>query len=304
MDTQSPRTGHQPNAVVTSPDGLVSRRRLLAGSLASTVVAAGAFRIAGAQDDPATPDATPGGTPAVDTNGTAAAGTDQALAEEAVTRADAIIRSVRTDRDSVASSNAVSDVDPILSQADIHHDRAEAALASGTEPEAVREATVAGAAARTARLLLEARLSYPGLPSQDVRTSRGLVRAYEDIAAVSADAGSATDANVGFFITNAQQLYASASDLYAGGAFAQAAGTAQAATSLARIATLLMADPSMIGGGWPRRGGGNGARRGLGGENGGRMGPGWPGTDQRDDLVNGPFGAEDQEPVPVPAPDF
>ena len=328
MDTQSPPTTHQAGAAFTDPGKRVDRRRLLAGSLVTGVVAAGAARITGAQDDTATPvatpdttpDATPGGTPAVDTNRTGAAETDQALAEEAIARADAIISSVGMDRDSVASSTDVSDIDSILTQAGIHRDRAQTVLASGSEPEAVREAMVAGATAWAARLLLEARLSYPGLPSQDVRTSRELVRTHENIVAVSADAASATDANVGFFIANAQQLYASAFELYSDGAFAQAAGTAQAATSLGRIAAFLTTDASMIGRDHLHRGGAD--DRGMGpfgdmrdsgwpgaddrgmGPFGGMRGPGWPGADRWDDPKNDSFEAEDQEPITVPAPDF
>lgn len=300
MDTESPRTGHQAGAVVTSPGGRVDRRRLLAGSLVTGIVAAGAARIAGAQDDPATPDATPDATPGGDTSAIGVAESDQAQAEEAIARADAVISSVRMDRDSVASSTDVSGVDSILAQAGIHRDRAEAALASGSG-EPVREGMVASATAWTARRLLEARLTYRGLPSQDVWTSRELVRAYENIAAVSTDAASTSDENASFFVANAQQLYASAFDLYSGGAFAQAAGTAQAATSLARIAAFLTTDASMIGRGGLHRGG---AKDGRMGPLGGMRDSVWPGADRWYDLVNDPFDAEDQEPVTVPAPDF
>lgn len=306
MDTQSARTNDQTDPVLVRPGGFLDRRRLLAGSLATGIVAAGAFRIAQAQDeDAATPDATSTGTPEVETDRTADSGNDDALADEALTRADAVIGSVQADRDSVASGIDITDVDAILIQAGIHRDRAEAAIASGTKLEGVGEALVAGATARAARMLIDARLRYPGLPSQQTRSSRELVRAHETIGAVSTAAATTADTNVSFFIANAQDLYASAYDLYGGGAFAQAAGTASTATSLARIVTLLMADRSTIGRDHMHRGGRDGGRKGpRGGARGGMAGPDWPGVDQRNDADGPPFGAEDDEPVTVPAPEF
>lgn len=310
MDTKSSPNERHADTPASSLGGMLHRRQLLAGSLATGVVAAGAFRIAQAQvEDAATPDATSTGTPAVETDQTAVSGNDDALSDEALTRADAMIRSVQTDRDSVAAGIDITDVDAILTQAGIHRDRAEAAIASGTELEGVREALVAGATARAARMLIDARLRYPGLPSQQTRSSRELVRAHETIGAVSTASTTAADTTVSFFIANAQDLYASAYELYGGGAFSQAAGTASTATSLARIVTLMMADRSTIGRDYMHRDGRDGGRMGPGGgansgARGGMAGPDWPGVDQRNDADGPPFGADDDEPVSVPAPEF
>lgn len=278
--------------------GMLHRRRLLAGSLASGVVAVGALRIAGAQDDTATPDATLDATPSVGRDKTVVDANNGVLAEEMLARADDIILSVQTDRDSVTSGVDLSDVDAILAQANAHHDLARQALDAGAVPEAVRQAVVAGATARAARVLLEARLSYPGLPSQEIRSSRELARAHEHIAAASTTAASAsvTGTNVDFFIANAQDLYTSACDLYGACAFAQASRTALAASALARIADLLMVndfglDNGVMARGGPGRPGHPGMRPHLGL-------PGLPGLD--DDAPK----MEGDEPVTVPAPEF
>lgn len=281
MATQSSPNERHADTPASSLGGMLDRRQLLAGSLATGVVTA------------------------VETDQTAVSGNDDALSDEALTRADAMIRSVQTDRDSVADGIEITDVDAILTQAGIHRDRAEAAIASGTELEGVREALVADATARAARMLIDARLRYPGLPSQQTRSSRELVRAHETIGAVSTAATAAADTNVSFFIANAQDLYASAYELYGGGAFAQAAGTASTATSLARIVTLMMADRSTIGREYMHRGGRDGGRMGPGGgARSGMAGPDWPGVDQRNDADGRPGGAADDEPVTVPGPEF
>lgn len=295
MNTQSPGTGQPDDVTASSPRRVIDRRRLVAGSLATGVITASAFQIAGAQDDTATPDATPGGTPEATT------GDATALAEEALARADAVILSVQADRDAVASSTDLTEVDAILTQASVHRDLGRGAITAGTIPEAVRQAIVAGGTAHASRMLLKARLSYPGLPSQESRSSRALARTFEEIAAVTADAASATDTNVDFFIANAQDLYTSAYDLYGGGAFAQAAGTGRAAGLLARIATLLMVDASTLGNGGMRRGGG------MVRPQGGMAGADWPGDlrgNRRGDVDDDAPAAEDGEPVTVPAPEF
>jgi len=290
MDSQSSGTDRQSQGTTPSLGGMLHRRRLLAGSLATGVVTMGALRIAGAQDDIATPQATPAATPSVERDETAVAADDGVLAEEMLARADAIILSVQTDRDSVTSGIDMSDVDAILAQASAHRDLARQAIDAAAAPEAVRQAVVAGATARAARVLLEARLSYPGLPSQEIRSSRELARAHEQIAAASTDAASATGTNVDFFIANAQELYTSAYDLYGTGAFARASRTALAASALARIAGLLMADHISLGDGMMARGGPGGhpmrARRG------------------RQSLDDDAPDMEGDEPVTVPAPEF
>lgn len=279
--------------------GMLHRRRLLAGSLATGVIAVGALRIAGAQDDSATPDATLDATPTAGQDETVVDANNQVLAEEMLARADDIILSVQTDRNSVTSGGDLSGVDAILAQASAHRDLARQALDAETVTEAVRQAVVAGATARAARVLLEARLSYPGLPSQEIRSSRELARAHEHIAAASTNAASAsaTGTNVDFFIANAQDLYTSAYDLYGTSAFAQASRTAQAASALARIADLLMVDDLGLGNGVMARGGPG--RAGHPGHSGMRplpVLPGLPGLD--DDAMEG------EEPVTVPAPEF
>lgn len=293
MDSQSPRTGRPVDEIAPRLGGMLHRRRLLAGSLATGVVTMGALRIAGAQDDTATPQATTDATPTDGQDETVIDTNNGVLAEEMLARADAIILSVQTDRDSVTSGGDMSDVDAILAQASAHRDLARQAIDAAAAAEAVRQAIVAGATARAARELLEARLSYPGLPSQEIRSSRELARAHEQIAAASTDAASATGTNVDFFIANAQELYTSAYDLYGAGAFARASRTALAASALARIAGLLMVDDLGLGSGVMARGGfGRSRRPGV------RPRLGLPGLDDDAPDMDG------DEPVTVPAPEF
>lgn len=308
MDTPSPETGQSAEPAATPTGGAITRRRLLAGSLATGVIAAGTLGIARAQDDPATPTGTTDSTdatPDAATGGSASTpATDTTLSDEALARADEVIAAVQTDRDAAAASVDVADVDAILAQAGIHRDLGAEAAAAGTTAEAVRQAMVAAATARSARVLLEARLSYPGLPSQEVRSSRLLAATFEEITGVSADVAGTTDANVQFFVTMAQDLYAQAYDLYGSGAYAQASRTAVAAGSLAGTVSLLTSDLSAAGDGGLRGGrdrqGGMMRRGGLAA--GGR--PGGLGEDRlgRDGEAT-PTG-DDSGPVEVPAPEF
>lgn len=262
-------TGQDP---LSSPRHGMNRRRLVAGSVAAGVTGVGLFRLVRAQDDTATPDAasdqaTSSGTPEAST-GEATQQDDATFASAALDRVDEAIASVAADRDAVASDIEVTDIDGLIDQAGVHRDLAQAALDVGDNVEARRQAFVAVASAHAARELIETRLGYAGLPTQEAAASRTLTRIQERIAAVAEESASATDVNVEFFVSQAQALYTAAHDLYGTGAYAQAIGTGRVAGTLAGIATALMVDASQIGLG----------RGGMFG--GGRRGPGRGGFDR------------------------
>lgn len=283
----------------------MNRRTLVAGTVVAGLTGAGIVRIARAQDDAATPDATPEVTTDVSTSsGTPEATFDQdtapndaAFAASAIGRADEVIASVQADRDTVASDLDTTEIDNLLGQAGIHRDLANTA---SDNAEAIRQAFVAVATARAARELIETSLGYAGLPSEEVRASRILDRVHETIVAVTEESASATDANVEFFVSHAQTLYATAYDLHGTGAYAQAIGNGRVAGRLAWIATALMADISQIG---PER---RGRGEGIFSEGRRRRGRGLPGDTAGDDLDGGSDDGSDTDVTPesVPAPDF
>jgi len=267
---------------------------------------AGVFRIARAQDDAGTPDATTDGSMSSGTpeaaSGQDTAQDDAAFVTAAIGRADEVIASVQADRDAVASDIDTTEIDSLIAQAGVHRDLAASSIDSGDNSEAIRQAFVATATAKAARELIETSLGYAGLPSEEARASRALARVHEQIVAVTAESASATDPNVEFFVTHAQTLYTASYDLHGTGAYAQAIGTGRVAGGLVRIATALMADISQIGFGRGGRGGGlfGGGRRGPG--RGGLGMPGMPGGVVSAGPDDGPD--TDATPVPVPAPDF
>lgn len=294
----------------------LTRRKLVAGTVVAGVTGAGIVRLAQAQDDTGTPDATIDQTPSSATpDATSAQDTaqgDATFATSALARADEAIASVQADRDAVASDIDTTEVDSLIAQAGLHRDLATSSIDAGDNAEAIRQAFVAAASARAARELIEANLGYAGLPSQEVRASRLLANVHELVTAVTAEAASATDPNVGFFVTHAQTLYTAAYDLYGTDAYAQAMGTGRVAGELVWIATALMADIGQVGlvrgglAGGPfgdtRRQGDRGGFGLLGGSgphvvDGGHrpLEPFDPGNDQSDSDAN---------PVEVPAPDF
>ena len=288
------------------PPGRVNRRTLVAGAAGIAGVAgAGIFGIARAQDDTATPDAATD-SPA-DATGTpdAPSASETAFATDALDRVEEVIVSVEADRDAAGSGIDLSEVDILIEQAGVHRDLAQTAIDAGDNAEAVRQAFVATGAARAARALIETSLDHPGLPSDEDRASRTLARIHAGIVAVTEEAASATDPNVGFFVSHAQMLYTSAYDLHQTGAFAQAWGTGRVAGDLAWIAMVLTPHVSQIGAGRGARGGGDigGGRRGPA-----RGGPSMPGMGGMFDgkLDEGFDDGNDPGVTPeaVPAPDF
>lgn len=311
-DDRQPLPGSEPRTGM-------NRRKLVAGTAVAGLSGAGIFRIARAQDDAGTPDATAdeatsSGTPEA-TTGQDTEQDDATVAAAAIARADEVITSVGADRDAIASDIDTTEIDSLIDQAGVHRDLATSSIAAGDNAEAIRQAFVAVATARSARELIETGLGYAGLPSEEVRASRTLARVHETIVAVTEESASATDPNVEFFVSHAQALYTTAYDLHGTGAYAQAIGNGRVAGRLAWIATALMADISEVGQNGIGRGGRGGRgdaifggdRRGPGrggpGVPGGRMGPGDRAGDDLDDALDD--GSDtDATPEPVPAPEF
>jgi hypothetical protein len=295
--------------------GRFNRRSLVVSSAAAGLAGAagtGIFRIARAQDDTATSDATADSPPDATTDAAtatsrpeAASANETTFATVALGRVDDVIASVEVDRNAAGSGIDFSEIDILIEQAGIHRDLAHTAIDASDNAEAVRQAFVATGAARAARALIEAGLDHPGLPSAEARASRTLTRVHAVIVAVTEESASATDPNVDFFVSHAQTLYTQAYELHETGAFAQALGTGRVAADLAWIAMVLTPDLSQIGAG----------RGDLGGVFGGRRrrpaqgGPGNPGGGDRFGGRMDDAGLDDgvdtgATPETIPAPDF
>ncbi len=293
-------------------------RRMLVTSTAAAglagVTGVGLLRIAQAQDGAATPDPTTDATTdEASSTGTpgATSGNDTTFASVAIDRVNEAIASVQADRDAAGSDIDFTEIDSLITRAGIHRDLVQTALDASDNAEAVRQAFVAVGSARAARALIETGLDHPGLPSDEVRASRTLTRVHAGIVAVTADAASATDPNVAFFVSHAQTLYTTAFDLNETGAFAQATGTGRVAGDLARIAIVLTSHIGQIDVGRGGYGGGlfGGGRRGPG--HGGLGVPGMPGMpgmggmfDKKMDRALDDGSDTDATPEAVPAPEF
>jgi len=283
---------------ISNGAGAVTRRRAL-GVAGAGLMTAGLVRLAGAQTTTGTPEASPETTPSTGTSGTAAQATNDtaALIDAAIQHATDAITSVTADRDAVASEIQPQTTDAVLDQATTAHDAAREAAGSD-DARAFRLAHAAIATALSARRLIIAQLTYAGLPSQEAAASRTLARAHELISAISDETGGASELDTAFYVTTAQELYATAYDDYSNSAYARAAATAKAAVTLVQVP-------------WTVNDIGEG-HRGL---------PGFPSRPGRDVIpgmdreggihISGTGrgrdvapGTEPDEPVTVPAPDF
>lgn len=266
------------------------RRRLVGGALAGAVAASAVAGLSrAAQEDPATPGTGSDTTPGASTSTTGRQ--DRAVAAM-IERATAVIASVTADRDAVADQIDTTTVDDLLDRARSLVEQAQASDSMDGEG-SLRRAGAAIGIATTSQELLEARLTYPGLPSQEAPASQVLATAYDRVDAQGGQLdATSTDDDTSFLLTTAQGLYGEAHDLYGAGAFNQAAETGATAARVAMIAGFLSGE-------WEPRGMPNG--RGMDGSwhdagHRGGMGQGrWPG-DAADP------GSE--EPVTVPTPTF
>lgn len=155
-----------------------------------------------------------------------------------IDRATTVITRVTADRDAVAGHIDTANIDALLEQATGFVDQVQAS-SSSAESQPVRLLAAAIATAATARELIEAQLTYPGLPSQKTPASRKLAAAYERITRIGEEIDGTSDVDTDFFVTTAQSIYGEAFDLYSAGSFNQAAETGATAAHIATIAGVL-----------------------------------------------------------------
>lgn len=277
------------------PQAGLNRRAVMAGAAAVGLAITGAstsyLRLAGAQDDTATPtaEATDEATDATPETSTSPDG-DTSRATALLQEASIRLAEVQADREAVAAEIETATVDEVLSQARLLLDEAQAGLDGGDEAGAVRLAAGSWQTAQAGRDLIVAQLSYAGLPSQQAAASRVLARAYERIETV---ATGTTSTDVGFYVTTAQAVYQVSYEQYTSSAWAQALANGRAISGLLEAASILAGSggaglgsgdgPSMFGeGGMDRNGRGRDMQLPM-------------------DVQPGPG---DEEPETVPAPDF
>jgi len=237
----------------------LTRRRLLAGTVAAGLATTLGVGIAFAQDGS---EATP--TAGTDADATPAVGGQSEEDEDgsgdgtaAVERATAAILAAEGDRDAVSGQIDATTIDRALAQATTLRDRAETSVAADDTAAARRAAFAAIAIAHAAGNLVEAQLIAAGLPSQEAPASRVLANAHAVIQEVTTGTADATDAEVGTTVALAQELYQTAFDRFGEGQYGQAARTARAAMTLAGSAALLAAPDDAFADGpfWGDRGG-------------------------------------------------
>ncbi len=245
-------------------DSPFNRRRFagvaLGAALAASVVAG--LGMAAAQDSAATSDISSAATPPA-TSDRSGRENDELDVTAMIDQATTMVSEVSTDRDAVSVQIDTATVDDLLAHASDLIGRAQATSASDAN-QPVRLLSGAVATAEAAHELLEARLTYAGLPSQEGRASRTLAAAYEQIDAVSGPSSSTSDVDTSFYVTTAQALYGEAFDLYGAGSFNQASETAATAARIAATGGFLAGSSS-----WPDEGmRGSRGMPGFGGEPG------------------------------------
>jgi hypothetical protein len=261
------------------------RRKALAGAVVAGVGAAATVGLVYAQES--TPEASPStgdeATPDASSNDTGRAQVDlEAL--------NASLELVQGDLDAVRDQINATTIEFLLAQATDLIAQIQAASDAGTTDGVQRDAFAAIALLHAISTLIRAQITYPGLPSEEARSSQTLARAFETIEEAGTVAGSARDVDTSFYITTAQSTYTAAYDLYTAGSWTQAALTAKSASEVA-AATVLTSTAEE------------------------RFGFGMRGPDKPGGLLDGGIGKRrgdwiDDEPgdtttpVEVPAPDF
>jgi hypothetical protein len=242
------RVDQHPTAVSQNnePDGPPSKRRIdrrtLAIAAGTGIVTIGAWRVGLAQtndDADSTPQVTDSATP---TAGEAPDTFDAERLADVLENIDADLAWVQADRDAVASSIDTATVDVVLADAENQRVAAQTALDGDDAESAMRYAGGARLEVQAASTLIEAQLSYAGLPSQESQAGRALTRAYEVIIRSGEAAGSDGDVDISFQVATAQELYGTAYEHYGNGSFAQAALTASGAADLAQAGLVLVGE--------------------------------------------------------------
>lgn len=263
-----PSTEHLVDRLRTGP---INRRQLVGGTAgiataATAVVALGSLVSAQTSDSAtATPEAGSGGSDSGTT-----------LDATAITdRSAAVIASVTSDRDALASSLDTTVIDELLSLAADLQAKAEAAPAptgtgrrsgssssgstsSGTTssaatPDAAANSSsttttpgkieLAFAAARTAqaaRATIVAQLATFGLPSEQARLSRGLSQIYAAVKALATEATSSSEADASALVSHAEAAYTNAYDAYTAKTYASVTAYGEATAHLAAAASVLL----------------------------------------------------------------
>lgn len=224
----------------------LDRRTMIAGSIATGIAAASVTRAAFAQDSTPEAEATPSTSDTTESQ-TAA----EARGQHLLDRLDAQLASVQADLAAVRDQIDATTIDAVLTQASNLLAQAQTSFDAATEDGTIRAGVAAMTAIEAAGTLIDAQLSHPGLPSDQIWSSQALARSFEIIENVAADiTGSSDSVDVNFYIDTAQSLYTSAYDLYGTGSYAQAGLTSRAATTIVSIAAILTASGGTIGQAW------------------------------------------------------
>ena len=212
---------------------LFDRRSVIAGSLATGIAITTAGH-AFAQD--ATPDAA---TPPEDTLERPDSGGPD-LHEEFIDRLNRQMTTLETDLEAVRADIDPSTIDAAVTYAKDLLDQTQSLLDASNNEEAIRFGIATQSAIESASLLIDAQLSYAGLPSDQNWSSRVLASTYAFIDQLTTNiADSASGIDVSFPVETAQSTYSEAYDLYNTGSWAQAGTTGRAATRLGMVATVL-----------------------------------------------------------------
>jgi hypothetical protein len=223
---------------------LLDRRTIVTGTFVTGLAAATVSRTAFAQE--ATPDAAEA-TPSTPTSDAADESGPAGRGQGLIDRVAADLAQVEGDLAAVRDDLDTTTIDPVIAKAQDLLTQAQTSFEAASEADGIRYAIAAQSALESASLLIDAQLSYPGLPSDQNWASRALVNAFDFIDQIGASAtGASGDIDVVFYIETAQSLYTDAYDLYGSGAYAQAGLTGRAAARLGAVATILTASGGAI----------------------------------------------------------
>ena len=272
----------------------LDRRTLLAGSVVAGAAAIASSRYVFAQDS--SPEASPDAETGTDDESTESRGD---LGQEQIDRLTAQLESVQADLDAVSDQVDTTTIDPILTQVTDLISQTQTGFDAGETDTLRQTAFAALAGIESARALIKGQITYAGLPSEQVRTSKSLARLFEEIGSVKTSiADSESTVDTSFYTSTAESIYTSAYDLYSGSAWQQASQTGRGASGILSAAAILTVGEGMFSGGKRSHG------SGPGGPGGSKHDDASGSSDTSDATPTAEGETDENTPVEVPAPDF
>ena len=188
----------------------LDRRTFAAVAAGSGVAGVGIARLAFAQTSASTPEASTSTPEAGETEEDAPSGDHADRSTELLAAFDDELASIQADVTAAGSGIDATTITAVLDDAQKQKTAAEAAVTGSDTETAMRTGFAAAGELRVARILLEAQLSYAGLPSQEQRSARILSAVYGQIIAAGDAAAADSSVDIAFQVSTAQSVYTQA----------------------------------------------------------------------------------------------